>query len=245
MFKINKKNSNHIVIIIFLLFLLVNTACKNKNNAKQLTNSYNNIGIVIIDKTILRIDPMLYSSVIGYINKGEIAFIINKSKEKMRLLNEEEYWYYVRFSGGLIGWIYGNNLKIFPADKMREIERYLSGLWVAEHEKLRKKITGTWESVETEGSSNQSIEIFEDGNYKSYRADSNTIEGGYSINFKEREIIFNKGTYFGNKITFFPLSNGNFLKKSANDAGIKFKKISSTIINVEDEKKKMANPEHR
>jgi len=245
MFRINKKYFNNRVIYFIILFIFIIPACKDIDNEQHFDKGYNKIGIVIIDKTVLRIDPMLYSSVIGYINKGEIAFILNKSKEKMRLLNDEEYWYYVRFSGGLIGWIYGNNLKIFPADKMHEIEKYLSGLWVAEHKKFRKKITGTWESIEPEGSSNQSLEIFEDGNYKSYRAESNTIEGEYSINFKEREIIFKKGTYFGNKIMFFPLSNGNFLKKSANDTGIKFKKISSKIINAEDEKKKMANPEHR
>jgi hypothetical protein len=245
MFKIYKKYFNGWVIYFIILFLFVIPACKDRDNAQKITKGYNKIGIVIIDKTVLRIDPMLYSSVIGYINKGEIALIVNKSKEKLRVGNNENYWYYVRFSGGFIGWIYGSNLKIFPANNIREIEKYLSDLWVIELDKFRKKILGTWGSVETEGSSNQSLEIFDDGKYKSYRADSNTIEGEYSINFKGKEIIFKNGTYFGNKITFFSLSNGNFLKKSAIDTGIKFIKISSKINSEEDEKKKMGSPELR
>jgi hypothetical protein len=234
MIKIKKLNNR--AIIIFLLSLSLITSCKD--NAKQSGKDYNKIGIVIVDKTILRIDPMIYSSVIAYINKGEIALILNKSKEKMKLGNDENYWYYIRFSGGSTGWIFGNNLKIFSADKIREIEIYLSDLWSIELEKLRRRITGTWESVQTEGSSGQTLEITNDGQYKSYRAESNIIEGEYSINFKEREIIFKNGTYFGNKITFFMSSSGSFLKKSINDSGIKFIKSLSKVNNAEDEKKK-------
>jgi hypothetical protein len=237
MVKIKIKKTNIRATFFILTCLLIITACKDK--AKQLNKEQNNkIGIVIIDKTILRIDPMLYSSVVGFINKGEIALMLNKSKEKLKLGNADDFWYYVRFPGGATGWIYGSNLKIFPADKTIEIERYLSDLWSIELEKFRRRITGIWESVQTEGSSDQSLEIFNDGQYKSYRAESNIIEGEYSINFKEREIIFKNGAYFGNKITFFMSSSGNFLKKAANDSGIKFIKSSAKINNAEDEKKK-------
>lgn len=242
MFRINIEKLINSITIIILLFLLIFAACNNKDDDDQKAIVDKTIGIVIIDKAILRIDPMLYSSVISYRNKGEIALILGKSKEKLRLGNEEFYWYYVRFSGEFTGWIYGGNLKIFPADKNREIEKYLSGIRAIELRKFRKKITGTWGSADNVGSVKQRLELFEDGKYRSYRSESNTIEGEYSINFKEREIIFKNGTYFGNKIIYFPLSSGNYLKKSANDSGIKFIKISSKIYSAEDEKKKDDKP---
>jgi hypothetical protein len=239
MFSIKAKYSNIRAIIFFLLFFILIPIASCKDNAKQSGKEQSNkIGIVIIDKTILRIDPMLYSSVIGFINKGEIALLLNKSKEKLKVGNSENFWYNVRFPGGITGWIYGSNLKIFPADNSREIEKFLRDLWNVELEKFRKRLAGTWESVAVEGVPGQSLEISDDGQYKSYHDESKAIEGEYSLNFREREIIFKNGTYFGNKITFFVSNSGNYLRKSANDAGIKFIKSSLKIKSTGDEKKK-------
>ncbi len=227
-------------IFFFLLYIPLTAACKD--DAKQSGKEQNiKIGIVITDKTILRTDPMLYSSVIGFINKGEIALILNKSVEKMKVGKTEDFWYYVRFSGASTGWIYGSNLKIFPADSKREIEKHLRDIWNNELEKFRKRIAGTWESAAAEGSPGQSLEISDDGKYKSFRTGSKSIEGEYSLNFKEREIIFKNGTNFGNKIIFFTSSGGNYLKRSSNDPGIKFIKSSLKIKSAEEKDKRENN----
>jgi hypothetical protein len=239
MFSNKIKDSAVRTIIFITMFLILFPVASCRDNPKQSGKDQSNkIGIVIIDKTILRIDPMLYSSVIGFINKGEIALVINKSKEKLKVGNAQDFWYKVRFPGGITGWIYGSNLKIFPADSSRDIERFLRDLWNIELEKFRKRLTGTWESVAVEGIPGQSLEITEDGRYNSYRDESKPIEGEYSLNFREREIFFKNGAYFGNKITFFISNSGNYLKKSANDPGIKFIKSSSKINSAGDEKKK-------
>ena len=230
-----KSNKYYKIIICIILLSFLITVCKDDDSSVQIKKDINKVGIVIVDKSVLRIDPLLYSAVVGFRSKGEIAFVLSESREKIKVGKDEECRYYVRFSGGYTGWIYGSNLKIFPANRMIEIEKYLSKMWAIEYEKIRKKITGIWESVEKEGVSKQSLELFEDGKYKSFRDESKVIEGGYTINFKSREIVFKNGTFFGNKITFFQLSDGNFLKKSADDNGIKFIKISSRNSNFSEE----------
>ena len=214
-----------ITVVVFLFTLF--TACKDKDNPVKIKDVNDEIGVVIVDKSVLRIDPLIYSAVISYMSKGETALVLGESGEKMRLGKNDEYWYYVRFSGGDTGWMYGGNLKIFPAGKKNAIQRYISDIWSVEYEKFRRRIVGTWESVEKEGSLRQSLDLFEDSKYQSSRAESKTIEGEYGINFNKREIIFKSGTYFGDKIIFYQLSNGSFLKRSIDDPGIKFIKVSS------------------
>ncbi|MFH0977285.1 MAG: SH3 domain-containing protein [Spirochaetota bacterium] len=240
MFLKNMGKFNRTIISLFITFCIFFSiiACEGKKTSKHNNKTSDKIGIVFVDKTIMRVDPIIYSSVITYLNKGEILLIISKSDVKEKISNNEDYWYNVRFSRGLTGWVYGANIKIFSADKIYEIKRYLTQFWAEESLNFRKKIAGKWGSFDNGESPYQSLYIFDDGKYKSYRAESAPIEGEYVVNYKEAEIIFKNGTFFGNKITCYVNGNRFVLKRSVKDKGIKFKKISSKIDSVSDEEKK-------
>ena len=234
-----KKENRNIIIIILLLIIIVFITCKDETSTKQYNKDINNIGITLMDKTIMRVDPFINSSVITYINKGEIVTILNKSPEKDRIGNSRNFWYNVSFSRGYLGWIYGTSLKLFPVNNKHEIESYLSDLWGKELIGFRKKIAGKWgpsakESIVPE----QSLEIFENGKYKSYQTGSKLIEGEYNINFKAKVINFSNGTFFGNNINFLTSRNKYILTKGNKENEMKLKRISSSSNKADDESKK-------
>lgn len=234
-----KKENRKSIIIILLLIINVLITCKDETSTKQYNKEINNIGITLIDKTIMRIDPFINSSVITYINKGEIVTILNKSPEKDRIGNSRNFWYNVNYSKGYLGWIYGTSLKLFPVNNKHEIESYLSDLWGKELIGFRKKIAGKWgPSVKENLVPEQSLEIFEDGKYKSHQTGLKIIEGEYYINFKVREINFSNGTFFGNNIKILTSGNKYILAKGNKDSEMKLKKISSSSNKSGDELKK-------
>lgn len=234
-----KKENRNIIILILLLIINVFITCKDETSTKQYSKDINIVGITLIDKTIMRVDPFINSSVITYINKGEIVTILNKSPEKDRIGNSRNYWFNVSFSKGYLGWIYGTSLKLFPVNNKHEIESYLSDLWGKELIGFRKKIAGKWgPSVKENIAPEQSLEIFEDGKYKSYQTGLKIIEGEYNINFKAREINFSNGTFFGNNIKFLTSGNKYILAKGNKDSEMKLKKISSSSNKTGDKLKK-------
>jgi hypothetical protein len=210
-------------------------ACSKSDNTEKIVNKNNvkksdNIGVVIIDRAVLRVDPMLYSSVVSYINKGEKIEVTNRSRKKTWIGNVHDYWYKINLSKGFSGWTFGTNLKIFPADKTRAINNFLAEFWEEEIKKFRRRLRGKWGIVEISGRfPNQYLIIYDNGKYASFSMDSAAIEGRYSVNFQNSEIVFNNGTYFGTRIDFAVRQNRLYLIKENKNSEIKFKKISSKV----------------
>ncbi len=221
-----------IIFSICLLFILV-SGCKDREITGDDTDNISKVtgtGIVLTDDTVMRIDPVIYSSIVTYIGKGEKIAILNRSLQKAWVGDGEDYWYKVKYSGGFLGWIYGRNIKIFAKDETGNIEDFLSRFWKEEIAKLKARLSGKWGSITREGIlQDEYLLIYNDGKYKSFKKDSDVIQGNYSLNFQKSEIVFQNGTYFGPRISFHSTKEGFFLTKEVNKKEIKYKKLTSRI----------------
>lgn len=188
------------------------------------------IGVILIDRTVLRLDPLLYSAIVGYINKGEKVRIFGHSNQKTFIGNMENYWYRVDVNSGHSGWIFGGNIKIFPSDDAGKVDDFISEFMEEEIEKMSEELAGRWWSVDKYGTfTNYSLDIYSSGKYRSLKTNSAAIEGEYNLNFKNYEIIFLNGSYFGNKINYLSRGSTFILQKTGGNEEFRFKRISTQI----------------
>jgi hypothetical protein len=73
---------------------------------------------------------------------------------------------------------------------------------------------------------NHCVEIFEDGKYKSFARGGKEIEGEYTINFKDTEIVFLNKTSFGQNLRYVRRGNIFTLEAEMGAREWRFKKIS-------------------
>jgi hypothetical protein len=234
-FFINKKIRTVRLYLILIASMLIISACKQdgdigEKEPEPKTKSLG-IGIIIIDDTVLRLDPTIYSAVVSKIKKGSEVTILDKSSKKIWLGGSNSYWYKVRFSRGYTGWVYGNNIKIFDDDDKDQAEKFLSKFWKEEHKKFVTRIIGRWRTIRTNTQNPvQFVEILDDEKYKSYVMDGETAinvhEGDYKVNYADDEIIFPNGAFFGSKLIFMVRENILFLVKDKEDDSIKFQRIA-------------------
>jgi hypothetical protein len=172
---------------------------------------------------------------VAYTKLGEKAGILDQSKEKTWIGNTSDYWYKIRISGGLTGWTFGTNLKIFSDVESDDINSFLKKLWKSERGKLLEKLMGRWWSVDRyDNFTNQCVEIYNDGKYKSYCANCAPIEGDYEIRYKTYEIVFSKGTSFGDRVKYIMRGDVYILKKTGQDE-LKFKRIKRKFDDTDTE----------
>ncbi|MBN2039275.1 MAG: SH3 domain-containing protein [Spirochaetes bacterium] len=234
---------NYIFIPVFLLFLFFSFLnCENEaaeeidRNAVERTTG--EIGIILTENTVMRLDPMIYSAVVTYLSKGEKVKIIKKSSTKSWIGNDSDYWYMTRYSKGFLGWIYGRNMKIFAEDETGKIKKYLSKFWQKEMAKTRSMLKGLWKSIRIDSSDpEQNLIVYDDGNYISYLSDEKIIKGQYRLNYKESEIVFSNGTYFGKKIKYTTRERRLYLIVKNGNKDLQFKKLTRKIENLDPEKK--------
>jgi len=228
-------NSNIIYIIISALLLFSVLKCGQESTVQNKNEeSTNEIGIIITENTVMRLDPIIYSAVVTYICKGEKVKILKKSTVKSWLGDISDYWYMVRYSKGFLGWIYGKNIKIFFENDAGKISKYLSRFWKKELIRTRSRIKGLWEIIKTGGSNpGQHLLIYDDGNYVSYLSENELIKGQYKINLKDGEILFSDGTFFGKKIMYSIRERRLYLILKNGDKETVFKRITRKIDNIE------------
>jgi hypothetical protein len=192
---------------------------------------------MIKDKSYIRLDPVLYSAVVAYTDIGEKVDITGQSAEKTWIGNTSDYWYKIKISGGLTGWTYGSNLKIFLKNDTGEMKDFLKDLWKKERNRLLEKLTGRWWSVDKYNTfTNQCVEIYDDGKYKAYCTNCPPIEGEYSIKYKKNEIIFSNGTAFGDRVNYLMRGDAYILSKTG-DEELKFKRIKRKFDDTDAEEK--------
>ena len=107
-------------LIVFLLFLwgggfFVFTGCT------ELPDDYSPNRWVRAPKANLRTDPLLLTSVIDILEQNTPLQILTKTKEKVRIARQLDYWYYVRLGNGIEGWIYGTTLTDRPVKAAENI----------------------------------------------------------------------------------------------------------------------------
>jgi len=223
--------------LIAVVLLLI--SCGQKDEKKTTISPKRNYGVVLYRNTAIRIDPLIFSSRVLQLKKGDVVEIIEKSKEQSWIGKTSNFWYLVKSANGISGWLYGDNIKIITSATEDSMNDFLTDFWEEESSKLKKELSGKWWSVNRfDDFTDHCLEIFDDGKYKSFlKGAEKGIEGDYSFDFQKNEIVFMKGTTFNSNLNFMRRGQSIILEKELKDREFKFKKIVESISHDEGQKK--------
>lgn len=194
----------------------------------------NPLAVIITPNTSLRVDPLIFTSRIAQLKKGEVGEILEKSSEKKPVAGTIDFWYKIRLNNGITGWVYGSNINILKDSNRNNVESYLSQFWEKETKELSEALNGRWWSVNRFNDfTNHVLEIYKDGKYKSYiKGSTKKIEGDYNFDFNKNQIIFLNGTTFEGDLNYIRRGDEYTLSREDEKDEIKFKKIN---VNPESE----------
>jgi uncharacterized protein YgiM (DUF1202 family) len=229
--------SKYRFLISALIITVIMTGC---NKLKPETpvipeNSEGNpLAVIITPNTALRVDPLIFTSRIAQLKKGEVGEVLEKSSEKKPVAGTVDFWYKIRLSNGISGWVYGSNINILKDSNRDNVESYLSQFWEKETEELSAALHGRWWSVNRFNDfTSHVIEIYKDGKYKSYiKGNAKKFEGDYNFDFNNSKIIFLNGTTFEGDLNYTRRGEEFTLSREDEKDEIKFKKIN---VNPESE----------
>ncbi|HPS57008.1 MAG TPA: SH3 domain-containing protein [Spirochaetota bacterium] len=187
------------------------------------------IAIITTANTALRVDPLISTSRIAQMKKGEITEVIERSAVVQSIAGQKDYWYKVRLSNGITGWVFGKNISILSDSSSDNIESYLSSFWEKETDELSEALHGKWWSVNRFGDyTNHCLEIYKDGRYASYiKGATKKIEGNYNFDFNKSRIIFLAGTSFEGELNYVRRGDIFSLYRDTVNDEIRFKKINN------------------
>lgn len=159
------------VIALLAAGLLFGAACDAAP-----TESSNTFAEVTNHKASLRIDPTTVASEIAFLDRGLEVQVVGRSVEKQRISGYHEYWYRIRLTDGIEGWVYGASLSIGEAGGKRRGP-------VQDEKELALSLVGKWWEVRTDGSTGyRRLYLWPDGVYKyAYGTEGPMREGKYTI----------------------------------------------------------------
>jgi hypothetical protein len=226
--------------IILLAVLISFTQCSKKTDASKITKitpkKYS--GVILTNDTAVRIDPYIFSARVDLLKKGESVEITDKSSEKSAVGSTVDFWFKVSTSKKISGWIYGKNIHILENDKS-SVDSFVNKFWEKEKETVRKHIIGRWWSINKFGDfTNHVLEINDGKTYRSYPkgGETSAIEGEYSLDFTNNEILFAKGTSFEKNLSMVLRGDSLILYRDTEKGEILFKKIKLGSAVAEEKK---------
>jgi uncharacterized protein YgiM (DUF1202 family) len=224
-------------LISALIITVIMTGCnklKPETPVIPVNSERNPLAVIITPNTALRVDPLIFTSRIAQLKKGEVGEVLEKSSEKKPVAGTVDFWYKIRLSNGISGWVYGSNINILKDSNRDNVESYLSQFWEKETEELSAAIHGRWWSVNRFNDfTSHVIEIYKDGKYKSYiKGNPKKFEGDYNFDFNNSKIIFLNGTTFEGDLNYTRRGDDFTLSREDEKDEIKFKKIN---VNPESE----------
>ena len=223
------KKYNFVLLLLFFTIFMLNCRKNDSEDYAIPENSEKNpIAVIITPNTALRIDPLIFTSRIVQLKKGEVGEIIGKSSEMKTIGKSKDYWYKIKLANGISGWVFGSNMNILKNSDKANVSSYLSEFWEKETNELGEALHGKWWSVNKFNDfTNHCLEIYKDGKYKSYyKGSSRKIEGEYNFDFNNNQIIFLKGTSFEGDLNFFQRGDEFALIRESEKNEIRFKKIN-------------------
>ncbi len=228
------KFSSAVLILIIAAFI---TGCGRKKPETPIipgSTEGNPLAIIITPNTALRVDPLIFTSRVAQLKKGEVGEVLERSSEKKPVAGTLDYWYKIKLSNGITGWVYGSNINILKDSNRNNVESFLSQFWEKETKELSEALHGKWWSVNRFNDfTNHCLEIYKDGKYKSYIKGSPTkIEGDYNFDFNKNLVIFLNGTSFEGDLNYTRRGDAYTLSRENEKDEIKFKKIN---VNPESE----------
>ena len=225
--KFNKYN-----FVSLLLFFIILTANCNKSDSDDYiipeNSGKNQLAVIITPNTALRIDPLIFTSQIAQLKKGEVGEIIDRSIEMKTIGRSKDYWYKIKLANGITGWVFGINTNILTDSDKDHVASYLNEFWEKESSALKEALHGKWWSINKFNDfTDHCLEIYRDGKYKSYlKKGEKRMEGEYNLDFNNSQIIFLKGTTFKGDLNFYQRGNDYSLIKESETDEIRFKKIN-------------------
>lgn len=196
------------------------------------------VGISSVANLTVRSDPFVLSTKYDFLAKGEQVDILNVSRKKDRLGKHNSYWYKIRTSQGIIGWVYGAYLNIVDAGDSKKIEEQQAALWDKEGAKLKNALVGQFISVNNEGIyTAEKLIFYPDGNYKAGRGPKNKYwDGTYTILPSQSTIELSQSSTVGKKIAYVLSGDSVLLYGKAYGSTVK-------LVKVEDDPEKAFNTE--
>ena len=223
------KKYNFVLPALFFIILAANCK-KNDPDAYVIPENIekNPLAVIITPNTALRVDPLIFTSRIAQLKKGEVGEVIDKSSEMKTVGKAKDYWYKIKLANGITGWVFGSNMNILKDSDKDHVASYLSAFWEKETSDLSQAMHGKWWSINKFNDfTNHCLEIYKDGKYKSYlKSGSKKIEGEYSFDFNNSQIIFLAGTSFEGDLNYFQRGDEYTLIRESETNEIKFKKIN-------------------
>ncbi len=218
------------VCIIMCFIALFLPGCSKEKPAQPVTEVVKKeIGVVTVEDASVRVDPFISSARIATLPTGANIEVIDKSKEQSRAAGKLDYWYRIRLSDGITGWIYGQNIRVFKEGEDSSVESFAKELRSEEAKVVQTQVIGKWWSVSAEESfTDHILSIRKDGTYASLlKGGSKPKDGTYEIDTANGAIVFSGGTTFGDKVNFVVRGEFVVIEAVNEDSTIKFKKISS------------------
>jgi len=221
------------------LLMIIYASCsgkKSETSAISEKSEGKSIAVVITPNTAMRIDPLIFSSRVALLKKGEVAEVLDRSSEEKNIGKSRSYWYNVKLANGITGWIYGVNLTILDDSNRGDVDSYLSQFWEKETEELSSALHGKWWSVNRFNDfTNHCLEIYKDGKYKSYyKGTSKKLEGEYNFDFNNSKIIFLGETSFTDSLSYVKRGDVYTLFNDSEKNEIKFKLINTNPESEDD-----------
>lgn len=227
--------------LLFIPALLTAVSCSKSSTAKDAIAGAKEIGVIVAQDSSVRIHPLIYSARVFVLSTGDQVEVLDKSKEKAPVGGKLTYWYKIRLKSGIIGWVYGANIKVFAEGSDSSVESFAKQLRSAESVRMMKSLKGKWWSVTDKDSfSNDILSLKDDGTYASMlKGNDKPTEGTYTVDTVNEEISFDKGSTVGAKISYIMRGAMFILEATNNGKKVQFKKIS----NDPDFKKDMVDPD--
>lgn len=233
---------NYVSLISAAVLVTVISGCskmKPETPAIPENTEGNPLAVIITPNTAMRVDPLIFTSRVAQLKKGEVGEVLEKSSDKKPVGGATDYWYKLRLSNGITGWVFGSNINILKDSNRNNVESYLSQFWEKETKELSEALHGRWWSVNRFNDfTSHVLEIYKDGKYKSYyKGSEKKIEGDYNFDFNKNQIIFLNGTTFEGDLNYFRRGDEYTLSREDEKDEIKFKKIN---VNPESEEEQKA-----
>lgn len=219
------------IALLFVISVFVTgVSCSKDASSKGAIAGAKEIGVIMEQDSSVRLDPLIYSARISVLATGEQVEVLEKSKEKAPVAGKLNYWYKVRLRDGIVGWIYGANLKVFAEGSDSSVDSFAKELRAEESGKVMKDLKGKWWSItDTQAFTDNIIALKDDGSYASMKKgkESEAVEGEYKVDTLNSKITFSKGSTVGETIDYIVRGEIYMLEGSIDGKRVSLKKISS------------------
>ncbi len=230
------KHLKSVLVLLMTVLLMSAFACSRDENVPVKISS-SMAGMILENATALRISPFVFSGCITRMDKSTVTVILERSAEKSQIGKSRDYWYHVRLTDGITGWVYGGNIRIFDAEDSGKLTEMLSRLQKDGDDETVRDISGKWWTISSSGDfTNICLELYPDGKFRAYKkgGEEKAVEGQFSADSSRNELLFSPDSgCFGEKLKFQRRGDG-FSMAVPGPAGIKFKRIHKIVETAQD-----------